>query len=70
MDSKYKHLAVTCVVVIFSVVSFAQMGPPASSQGHKYDLEIQKVEPLNDTVFVVFQGLKVKRYNKTCEWYK
>jgi hypothetical protein len=29
--------------------------------------EIQKVEPANQTDFVVFQGLKVKRYNRTCE---
>lgn len=43
-------------------------GPPSGDDGgYKYDLEIQKVELVNDTDYVVFEGLKVKRYNKTCK---
>ena len=45
-------------------------GPPEPSEpedNRKYDLEIQKVLPLNKTDYVVFNGLKVKRHNKTCE---
>jgi hypothetical protein len=53
-------------IILISFAS-AQLGPRASKpeDGHKYELEIQKVELMNKTDFVVFEGLKVKRYNKT-----
>lgn len=58
-----------CTLILSIVVlpSLAQIGPPASNSGHKYDLEIQKIVSVNETDFVVFEGLKVKRLNKTCE---
>lgn len=63
---------VIVVTIIHSVMGQvpSSMGSksPSSSDGHKYDLEIQRVELMNQTDFVVFQGLKVKRYNKTCEF--
>lgn len=43
-------------------------GPPPAEggdDGRKYELEIQKVLLVNETDFVIFKGLKVKRYNKT-----
>lgn len=37
----------------------------APEDNRKYDLEIQKVLSVNKTDYVIFQGLKVKRFNKT-----
>lgn len=34
----------------------------------KYDLEIQRIVNANDTSYVVFEDLKVVRYNKTGGW--
>lgn len=56
------------LTISLTLVSVYCLPPPTNPEdGHKYDLEIQKVEPANNTDFVVFNGLKVKRYNKTCE---
>lgn len=57
-------------VIILLTLVFSALGqmPSSGSVGHKYDLEIQKVELMNKTDFVEFQGLKVKRLNKTCEF--
>lgn len=41
--------------------------PPEDGDNRKYELEIQKILPLNESDVVVFHGLKVKRFNKTCE---
>lgn len=54
--------------MVFLTAVSAMVSPQSS--GHKYDLEIQKVLPMNDTDYVVFEGLKVKRYNKTCKFLK
>ena len=55
------------VVLFCAIVCKISAMVKPSSGGHKYDLEIQKVLPMNDTDYVVFKGLKVKRYNRTCK---
>lgn len=75
-----KNWDITFAVVLFEVFFLALAsaqapaagpppaeGPPAegADDGRKYELEIQKVLLVNETDFVIFKGLKVKRYNKT-----
>lgn len=63
---RLKFFPLTAALVFSSALSLDP--PPApDSDGHKYDLEIQKVDLVNETDYVVFEGLKVKRYNKTCK---
>jgi hypothetical protein len=73
MDNKNFKFKIFLLLTICCSSAVGQMSPPPpaapepETDGHKYDLEIQKVLLVNETDFVVFQGLKVKRYNKTCE---
>lgn len=59
---------VKVILFITATVTGIEAMVKPQTQGHKYELELQKVLPMNDTEFVVFEGLKAKRYNRTCEY--
>lgn len=54
-------------IKLVSLCVFAGLFHLSTAQ-HKYDLEIQKISKANNTDFVVFEGLKVKRLNRTCKF--
>lgn len=69
MEIKRKAFELSVIFVLFgcSLQQAPKPPQPDAGGGPNYELEIQKVVLMNDSDFVKFEDLRVKRYNKTCK---